>query len=436
MNHYNENLVNVVAPFSLIPQQHIVRDDKGIASEPFVNQIYPNESGSFGGEDTRVVTFDLASVNSAVDLLRSTLEGTITYTGVTGAIDGDSHSLFSRVRLLAKSGTVVFEDVLGYNVKHIAEKVLSVGAEHCNTNWSDLSDNMLLSDDPTTLPKPTIGSGSANTAGIKFQMVPDLSFIQRCKILHLPVVGPMVLEFTFDDSRNVLSSHSATLGNIQVDALRFNARFLPLTPEFIGKLHQAVANGEMLYSFDGVYRQTATWSTSTSNTMSIQYGVKSANAVLLKWYLSGDALGSKVGIANAKRYLQKSQYPSAPTSAFSIQLQHGSMFIPQQAIASPQRAIEETLGFMNMSHAPDSSNLVTRQNYAIANANVTLAGTPAYFVGINLQRASQNTGLDLDGTSLILRTQGDQVSNLVCDMYVYFSQVVRILPNHAYVIDR
>ena len=289
---YNSNLVNVQAPFKLIPTQEILKDDKYIDGDAFFQQIYPQESAPYAYELQRQATFWLDSPNCALDMLNSTIEMDVKTVAVgnTGFLDNDAHCLFARVRLLTKSG-VVFEDVVGYNTKHIAEKVCSVGQEFCNTHWEDGSDNILITE------ASKVAVSSIATQHMEF--VPDLSFIQMCKVLHLPVTGGMALELTFDDSRNVFSTISAAAA-LSITNLKYNMRMIPLTTDYIDKLRVAVSRGELLYNFNCVYRQVAPWNQS-NNALSIQYGVKSANALLCRWYLSTDVVNGAV------RYQQKSQ---------------------------------------------------------------------------------------------------------------------------------
>lgn len=98
----------------------------------------------------------------------------------------------------------------------------------------------------------------------------------------------------------------------------------------------ACNRGEILYNFEATYRHVAIWN-AANNDWSFQYGVKSANALLGRFYLSTDL--NNIAI----RQLQKSQYLTALTS---IQCQHGFEFIPRQAIAKPTAAWKSTLDQM------------------------------------------------------------------------------------------
>ena len=109
---YNSNLVNVQAPFKLIPPQEILKVDKYIDGDAFFQQIYP-QNQLLIYELQRQATFWLDSPNCALDIVELSIRMDIKTVAVgnTGFVDNDAHCLFARVRLLTKSG-VVFEDVI------------------------------------------------------------------------------------------------------------------------------------------------------------------------------------------------------------------------------------------------------------------------------------------------------------------------------------
>ena len=414
---YNDNLVNLQCPFNLVPTTEIIKDDKYIDGNVYFNQIYPQESGPYAYEKQRVATFWMDSSTSAVDLLNSTIEMDVASTGTTGLLlDGDAHSLFARVRLLTKAG-VVFEDSVGYNVRHSMEKVMSVGKEFCNTHFDDAGDNMLLDESAKTV----IGSASP----LHLEFVPDLSFIHLCKVLHLPATGGMALELTFDDSRNCISTQSNS-ATISVSNLKYNLRMVPLSKEYIDKLRIASSRGELIYNFNSTYQQVAPWAQS-NNALSIQYGVKSGNALLARWYLSTDATNAST------KYIQKSQYLTGFTS---IQLQHGAEFIPRQAIQSNTGAYKSTLQMFNLLNDGDASNLITRSNYSAVDANSTFASTPLFIVGVQLSNANMHTGISLQDSPLYLRTLNTAISNLYCQCWLYYSVAVQVMPDGGHIISQ
>src|SRR5690242_9659590 len=122
----NEQLVNAVVPFHLEPQENVVRDDLGVATDSYFTQIYPQDGGNYSGEGMNVITFHLDSSHCALDLSRSTIEYNLMSTSGTAKLDGDAHSAFSRVRLMTKGGSVILEQRDFYNLQHAMEQVVSV----------------------------------------------------------------------------------------------------------------------------------------------------------------------------------------------------------------------------------------------------------------------------------------------------------------------
>ena len=405
----SENLMNYEVEFNIKPQNQITKDDIHLAGNVFYQQISCNEPAPFSGEQTRVATFSLNSPNCAMDLFNSTIEGDIAIrVGTSGCLDGDIHSLFTQVRLLDDTG-VLYEDCLRYNVKHIMEKVATVGNEYCKSHMEDWSDNINVAESAkiqiTSTPRA-------------FEFIPDLSFIQLCKILHLPVTGSCTLELTFDDSRNVISSGSAG-SLITVTNLKMNCKMIPLTAEYIKECRIACERGEFLYLYERYRSNPVPWAQSL-NTVVIPRGVRSANALLVRWYLSTD-----VNNINA-RFLQKSQYlPNLQ----ALQIEHGSEFIPRQPLSKVPALFKATQECSGLLHDGDGSTLLNRNNFTCVDGNSTLDATPLFVVFLKLQNANRNTGRNLNESTMLFRTQADAVANLYCETFLYYSSVLQVSYN-------
>ena len=140
---YGNNLVNEVKPRMLQSQSGIVKDDAYIPDEYTFIQIQPDGGGaSFGFESNQTVLFKFDSQTSYVALSRSTVEFDIVNLGATSAkLDGNAHSVFSRVQLRSKYG-VVIDDDQGYNARVLMERQMTTGAEYTASHWEELSDNL------------------------------------------------------------------------------------------------------------------------------------------------------------------------------------------------------------------------------------------------------------------------------------------------------
>ena len=123
------------------------------------------------------------------------------------------------------------------------------------------------------------------------------------------------------------------------------------------------------------------------------------------------------------------------TGFSSIQCQHGSDFIPRQAIASNSAAYKSTISLFNLLNDGDASNLITRANYICSDANSTSAATPLFYVGIPLASGNFNTGISLQNSPLYLRTINTSVSNLYCEAWLYYSTVIMLQPDSQHIVS-
>ena len=198
---------------NLRPTTDITLDTANLIGTPYFQKIYPNEASPFGGEESRVATFDLSSPNCMIDLSETTLQGHVKLDlGTTFTFDGSAHSLFSEVRLMQENGNV-WEVVPNYNEIVAAELVIENGSDRMNNQWRELCDQAITNDSSKTL--------IDSSTGVKFVIKPRLKFSKSQKVAHLPVCKNLRLEFTFDQSRNTsICGSAATTNFINLELLK------------------------------------------------------------------------------------------------------------------------------------------------------------------------------------------------------------------------
>lgn len=399
------------------PNFELEYDTKNMASQPYIQKIYPNESGPFAGDSgmQNVASFDFSSPNAMIDFFESDLQGDVLLnSGTNFALDGTAHSYPVRMRLMQQNGEV-WEDVPNYNAKTAAEIVITSGAERAATRWSSLHDNANIA-----VASRTILSSTA----IKFKIKPQLSFFKDVKVAHLPVCGNLRLEIYWETSPgvNVLSSSP---GTYKIQNLVFNAKMYPMTLDYINRLKAKAKKGELIYNFENVYLQNVPWS-QTSNSLSINYKLTSANAFLGQFYISTELN------TNGKVDIQKSVY----TTPTAVQIQVGTEFYPRQALASPEELLHALQDTFNVLDDVNSSSLITRANYTCANADATIAATPLFYIGINLKAGdSINTGVDLNNSPLIFKTTDAGVSNCYIRYWLYHACIVKVIDERTAVVS-
>ena len=387
------------------PLKTIYVPNNNVAGDVVYRQVTPNEAGNFGFQQTKIATFDVSDQIGAWDLSQSTINGQILLaTGTTACFDSSANAIISRMRLLT-ANNVVLEDKQFYNVLNAAEKACTASAVNCTQNWKSWADGAALAE----------ASKSQVTASAQYFEIPiDLSFAKIQKIAHLPVIGGLKLELTFETDLNICSSSDSATPKFTIQNLRLNCRLIPMTADYIQELRKQAARGQLLYNTEGLYVENQSWA-QANNSFQINLPMKSVHSLLARFYLSGDVS------TQTKKYLGKSQYLTAFTS---IQLQHGSDAYPTNAIDNPFTAYKYLQELFNIHNDTDSANLITRANYVAADSNGVDA--PQFYVGIDLTSGGMNTGLDLSNSRAVFRTINTAVSNLYCQVFVWYSQVIQV----------
>ena len=297
------------------------------------------------------------------------------------------------------------EDVQFAPVVNAAETVCTASAVNCTQNWKSWQDGAPLAE----------ASKTQVTATAQYVELPiNLTMAKIQKILHLPITGGVKIELTFAPDLDALSSSDSATPRLSITNLKLNCRLIPMTADYIQELRKKAASGQLLYNTEGTYVENIIWN-QANNSFQINFPMKSAHSFLARFYLSGD-----VNTQN-KKYLGKSQYLTAFTS---IQLQHGSDAYPTNAIDNPFTAYKYLQELFNIHNDTDSANLITRTNYVAADSNGVDA--PQFWIGMDLTSGGMNTGLDLSNSRLVFRTINTAVSNLYCQMFVFYSQVIQV----------
>ena len=247
-----------------------------------------------------------------------------------------------------------------------------------------------------------------------FELPLDLSFAKIQKIAHLPVIGGLKLELTFETDLNICSSSDSASPKFTIQNLRLNCRMIPMTHDYIMELKKQASKGQLLYNTEGLYVENQSWA-QANNSFQINFPMKSAHSFLARFYLSGD-----VATQN-KKYLGKSQYLTAFTS---IQLQHGSDHYPTNAIDNPFTAYKYLQELFNIHADTDSANLITRANFVAADSNGVDA--PQFYVGLDLTSGGMNTGLDLSNSRAVFRTINTAVPIYTAKCLYGYSQVIQV----------
>jgi hypothetical protein len=393
---------NLDAP-DLSPITSIKVLNDNIAGDIQYRQVTPNEAGAFGYQSSKIATFELSDSQCAWDLSKTTINGYISLAaGTTGCLDGGVYSGVQRMRLLTQNN-VVLEDHQFYNVLHTGEKIITSSSANCQLRWRSWEDVLPLAE----------ASKTTITSSVQyFEMDIELSIARIQKVLHLPVIGGLKIEITFDQDYNALSS-SGSSPKLQFTNLRMNCRLIPMTQDFILECLKLAREGKFLYNYENIYVENQPWA-NANNSFQINFPVKSAHNILARFYLSGDVN------AQNKKYLAKSQYLTGLTS---IQLQHGTESIPTNQIDNPFTAHKYLQECFGMDKDTDCSSLITRANYVAADSNDVDA--PQFWVALDLTTQGLNTGLDLGQSRLVFRTVNTAIPNLYCQLFMYYAVVVQ-----------
>lgn len=381
----------------LEPLKQIQVQNNNIAGDVIYRQVTPNEAGSFGYQLTKIATFEISNQMNAWDFQNTTINGSIALaTGTTGCLDECVKACFQRMRLLT-SNNIVLEDIQFYNVLNVAEQVITANSSNCAQKWKEWAD---------VLPLAEASKIQITASAQYFEIRIELNFAKLQKIAHLPVIGGLKVELTFDQDLNALSSSDSATPKLSITNLRMNCRLIPMTQDFIDQLRKQASIGQFLYNIENVYVENQSWA-NANNSFQVNFPMKSAHSFLARFYLSGDVN------AQNKKYVGKSQYLPSFTS---IQLQHGVNNIPTNPIDNPFTAhkyLQELFGM----------NDTDCGNYVVADSNDVAC---AYFyVGLDLTSGGMNTGVDLSNSCLVFPTINTSTANLYCQLWVYYSSVIQ-----------
>jgi hypothetical protein len=399
------DVVDLQAPVSILAKADIPKHDKYIVEQHY-STIYPTNAGPFSYTGTQDVIFEFDSQNELLDMSRSYVEFEYVSLGATVCLDADAHSVFSRMTL-GTERDIVLQDCPGYNIRHTAEKINSVGADFCNTHWQDWSDNLIKDESAKT-------QLVASTA-YRMTLIPDMPIVAQQKILHLPVLGGLRYTLTCEQWENIVSSAHASATGYQIQNVKYHLFLIKVDNEYLGKLRQAVAQGELIYNFADYQFVKNEDYTGAVNNIKLSPQVASLFGVLARFVLSAD-IGDK-----SKKYLTKSQLPTALTEAY---LQIGSEEYPRGRLVNTSQCYESILDLMALRHDGQAETLQTRAKWIAADANSTFAATPTFFLGINLAGlAGMNDGVSTYGARPQLIVKNTTMA-VLADVFLFHSRTI------------
>lgn len=410
-NPYNDNLVNQQVDARIVPQSQILKHDKYILSERVIQRT-AKDAGPWTFDGTNTITFELDSPNELVDLSKSYFEFDVAMgTGTTGAIDGDAHSLFNRVTISNGYG-VKLQDIEEYAIKHATEKINSVGADFCARQMADFSDNFTLSD------AGKVSTNQITATATRMSIIPDMPIIEHVKVLPLPVLGGLKLEFVLTDDEDVLSGADASTSKVEISNVKYKFHMIRVDDEYLGKLRQAVQSGQYVMSFPDVNVAKGEDVSLTSNSVRLNTNVGSVIGVLARFHLSGDKATYN------KKYLTKSQYIPTLTDAH---LQIGSDTYPNQVINGWVPAYEQLQEMFGTRMDGSAESLQTRAKYIASDTNTDFAAVPTFHIGIPLTSFGLADGVNtVSVRPELIVACSSAVSNLRADVFTYFARHVKL----------
>jgi hypothetical protein len=417
-NAYNDNLVNQQVSASIMPQSMIEKHDKYVIGERVIQRT-ARDAGPFKFDGTNTIHIDLDSPNELVDLSKSYLEFDVSLAvGTTGQIDGDAHSFFNRVTLSNGYG-VELQDIREYASKHLAEKFNSVGADFCARSMADFSDNITLSD------SGKLSTNNMTTTATKMSIVLDLPIVQQVKILPLPVVGGLHFQLNLTDDEDVFCGGGST-HRYQISNVKYKFHMIRVDEEYLGKLRQAVAQGQYILSFPDVITAHGEDVSATTNSVPLGINVTSFIGLLARFYLSGDAG------AHDTKYLSKSQYIPTLTD---IHLQLGSDQYPNQPIDSWVSAYEQLQELFATRLDGSAESLQTRAKYIASDTDTDYAAVPSFHIGIPLTSFGLSDGVNTVNLRPTFNIAcSSAVSTLRTDVYMFYARHILLKPDLIHVV--
>jgi hypothetical protein len=406
MSHTLNDTIDAQPLVSILPRADIPKYDKYIVEQHY-STITPTYGGPFSYETTQDITFEFDSQNELLDLSRSYIEFELVSLGATSCLEGDAHTLFSRMTYSTDRG-VELQDCEGYNIKHAIEKHAVVGSDFCNTHWQDWSDNFIKDEASKT-------QLVADTA-YKMTIIPDMPLVAEQKILHLPVLGGLKLRLTCEQWQNVVSSAHASATGYKIQNVKYHLHLIKVNEEFLGKLRKSVAQGQLIYNFSDYEFVKNEDCSGAVNNIKLSPQVASAFGVLARFIKSAD-----IG-ATGDKYVTKSQYPTALTEAY---LQIGSDEYPRGKIVNEYQAYESLLDLVALRHDGQSENMLSRAKWIATDATSTFAATPMFILGINLAgMGGINDGISTYGARPQLIVKNTLISDLLVDVFIFHSRTI------------
>ena len=191
-----------------------------------------------------------------------------------------------------------------------------------------------------------------------------------------------------------------------------------------------------VYPYERTHFQTKVWDQST-NQLTINKDCGSANLLLVRFRLSTELN------TQAYKNIGKSVYPSANPFT-KISLTHGGAEIPQTPLVSAYDTYDQLMRTFGLRDDNDNGSLINYTNYTAANClaipnivqvspKTSLEAIPFYYLAWDLTTNGLGSGIDLNGSPLILSTESAAgTANMYIDAFVQYSAVlVAQDPNHV-----
>lgn len=396
----------------LMPDTELVADDRNIASPKINLDVFPNEgSANFGyGQvsSQKQMSFTVGSDYASWLPQESHLEFDLKIgTGAGAQLTGDVSALFDRVRLVTQAGVVLVDDQAHNLIQRITQTCV-VNDSYKKTSWMSGRNNLCVPDlelDPLT--------SSARHYAIELSH----NFFKQVRSVPLPITGNLRLIIDLADDQTAFYAADMPTTKYRIDNPRLSVALVPMTADFTDKLRRVAMAGGLAFNYIQNYYISAP-ATSTSNTVQVNFAMKSAQSVIAVQRLSTQITDT------TQDSLNKYQAPAG--GLVSIQVRQGSDAFPSTAIDTTERAYCELLKTLDQYLDLDSGSQLSRARYTGADATgANQASTgPLFIAGIKTAKAGMNTGVStLNGGLQLKWNQATALPNAQLDVFIQYAVI-------------